>query len=122
MPRLSENEAILLACLANSWSVQDWGHFLYVVRHETVEEFLVSVLQAIQVDVLLKRFIPVAHIGKYSSYLLVLGEDDWGQQAMDSHDLPLLQGEGCSLKAVKNTFTCRNIIASFMLFPINIIK
>lgn len=58
-----------------------------------VEESLVAVQQSHQVGVLVNVFVPAPQVGKDALLLLLLGEHDWGEEAVEPHDLPLLQGE-----------------------------
>jgi len=106
IPWLSEDEPVLLTGKANSWSVDDWSHFLDVFCHELVKELLISVQKSRQVNVLVKVIGKTADVGQNPFHLFVLCEHGWRQQSVNSKQLTFFQRKCHSLQKGKQPF-CR---------------
>mgnify|MGYP001546415446 CR=1 FL=1 len=57
-----------------------------------VEEAFIAVKQAHEVGVLVEVILQTTNIGQHSLLLLLLSEHHWWKEAMQTHDLTLLQG------------------------------
>lgn len=102
IPRLSEDEPVLLTGKANGRGVDNRSHFLDVFRYKLVKELLVTIQKTRQVNVLVKVIGKTVDIGQNSFHLFVLCEDNWRQQAVNSKQLTLFQGKCHSLQKGKN--------------------
>ena len=98
LPWFPEDEAISLTGQAHGGRVDDRGDLLDVVADHLVEELLITVLEGRQVDVFVQVLPPPTDVGQHPVRLLLLGEDDRRKQAVDTHNLSLLQGERHALE------------------------
>ena len=74
LPWFSVNETIFLAGQANSWCINDWHHELNILCDDTVEELLITILKANDVDVSIEIIVPPIEVLHDNVDLLILSE------------------------------------------------
>ena len=96
--RVPHDETVLLAGEADRRRVDDRHRQLDVIADEAVEELLVAVHQADEVDVAVEVRLAPVEVFEDEVHLLVLGGDGRRQEAVDAEQLALQEGEATTLE------------------------